>query len=59
MVISMRRTHAAAIQGHGVGRAVLNDDDEIANSFFLCARIFCSVAVATKSPAQPSVFIPD
>jgi hypothetical protein len=48
---------AAAIQGHEVGRSVL-DDDKVASSFFLCVRIFCRVAAATKSPAQPSGFVP-
>jgi hypothetical protein len=26
--------------------------------FFLCERIFCSVAAATKPPAQPSGLVP-
>jgi hypothetical protein len=37
---------------------MLDDGDEVAGLFFLCERIFCSVAAATKPPAQPSGFIP-
>jgi hypothetical protein len=49
---------AAATQGHRVGHTVLDDDDEVASSFFLCERIFCSVTAASKSPAQPSGLVP-
>jgi hypothetical protein len=58
-VIPLRRLLAAANHGHRVGHAALDDDDEVASSFFLCERIFCSVAVASKSPAQPTGFVPD
>jgi hypothetical protein len=50
---------AAATHGHRVGHAALDDDNEVASSFFLHERIFRSVAVASKSPAQPSGFVPD
>jgi hypothetical protein len=54
----VQRSSAAAIQGHGVGRAVLDDDDMIASFLFLCVRIFCRVTAASKSPAQPSGLVP-
>jgi hypothetical protein len=56
---SLRRTLlAVAIQGHRVGHAVLDDNDEVASTFLLCARIFSRAAAATKPPAQPSGFVP-
>jgi hypothetical protein len=48
---------AVAIQGLRVCHAAL-DDDEVASSFLLCARIFSRVAAATKPPAQPSGCVP-
>jgi hypothetical protein len=34
------------------------DDDVIVSFLFLCERIFYRVAAASKSPAQPSGFVP-
>jgi hypothetical protein len=45
------RPKKLAIHGHRVGHAVLDDGGEVASLFFLCERIFCSVAAATKPPA--------
>jgi hypothetical protein len=57
--ISLRRPlPTAANHGHRVGLAALDDDVEVASLFFLCERIFCSVAAATKPPAQPSGLVP-
>jgi hypothetical protein len=52
------RLLAAATHGHRVGHAALDDDGEVASSYFLFVRIFCSIAVASMSPAQPSGFVP-
>jgi hypothetical protein len=50
--ISLRRPlPAAANHGHRVGHAALDNDNEVAGLFFLCERIFCSVATATP-PSQ-------
>jgi hypothetical protein len=49
--VPLRRLLAAATHGHRVGHTALDDDDEVASSFFLFVRIFCSVAVASMSPA--------
>jgi hypothetical protein len=58
-VSSLRRTLlAVAIQGHRVGHATLDDDDEVASTFLLCARIFSRAAAATEPPAQPSGYVP-
>jgi hypothetical protein len=49
---------AVAIQGHRVGHAALDDDDEVSSIFLLRARIFSRAAAATKPPAQPSGCVP-
>jgi hypothetical protein len=51
-----RRLVAAAIQGQKDGHAVL--DASFCASSFLCVRIFGSVSAASKTPAQPSGFVP-
>jgi hypothetical protein len=57
--ISLRRPlPAAASHGHRVGHAALDDDIKVASLFFLCVRIFCGVAAASKPPAQPIGFVP-
>jgi hypothetical protein len=55
--LTLRPCLAIAIQGQNVGRAVL-DDEMFASFFFLCERIFGTVYAATRSPGQPSGFVP-
>jgi hypothetical protein len=52
----IRPLAADAIRGHKDGHAVLADAS--CASLFLCSRIFCSSRTASKSPAQPSGFVP-
>jgi hypothetical protein len=52
VAFSLRRSLlAVAVQGHRVGHAALDDDDEVASTFLLCVSIFSRATAATKPPA--------